>query len=291
MDLLHRIGRSIRLSDPTRDRTLWEYVYAGAPKPYLHPVCTPAGHCLTNFEPHDHVWHRGLWFTIKYVNRENFWEENKPFGTQRTAAPPTVEHEPGGRIRLTSELDWVRPDGESVVIRERRGLAYQPIDDRAYALDFETGLTARADLLLDRTPYKNWGGYGGLIFRGTRNWEDDQILFPDGSTTKRPVGVPAMWCATSGKLDGGYKRTGGFAIFDHPTNPRHPTPWYGSTGSYKFLNAAFLFHEPMQLPIGQSLTFRYRVLIHDEKLGVEPLQAAYRAYVATTSRPAADPGG
>src|SRR5688572_2721781 len=146
MILHHNIGRSIELADPARELPLWRYVYGGKPKPYFHPVCTPAGHCLTLFEPHDHVWHRGLWYTIKFINEENFWEEREPFGTQRTALPPSVAHAEDGRITLDSRLAWVRPDGGSAVFHEARRISYAPLDDLSYALDFETTLTAQADL-------------------------------------------------------------------------------------------------------------------------------------------------
>src|SRR5439155_21915742 len=115
MSLNRIIGRWIELADPDMELPLWRYVYGSKPKPYFHPVCTPAGHCLTLFEPHDHLWHRGLWYTIKFINGENFWEEREPFGTERTALPPSIEHVADGRIVLRSELDWVRPDGGSAV--------------------------------------------------------------------------------------------------------------------------------------------------------------------------------
>ncbi len=99
MILKHALGRSVELADPANESPRWRYVYAGKPKPYFHPLCTPAGHVLTSFEPHDHVWHRGLWFTIKFVNGENFWEENAPFGTQQTVSLSSVTQDPPGRIR------------------------------------------------------------------------------------------------------------------------------------------------------------------------------------------------
>jgi hypothetical protein len=278
MNLTHILGQSIELADPARELPLWRYVYGGKPKPYFHPVCTPAGHCLTLFEPHDHVWHRGLWYTIKFINGENFWEEHEPFGVQRTALPPAVEHTADGRIVLGSQLAWVRPGGAAAVFHERRRISYPPLDAESYALDFETALTAQADLALDRTPFTTWGGYGGLILRGTRNWQATRLLFPDGSTSDRPTGIPATWCDMSGKLDGGLEQTGGAAIFDHPDNPRHPTPWYGATGPGHYFNAAFLFHEPMSVAKGETLAFRYRVLVHDHIWDVARLQAAYEAY-------------
>jgi hypothetical protein len=282
MRLVHEIGRSIALHAGGSDAPVWRYVYDTAkPKPFFHPVCTPRGHVLTNFEPHDHLWHRGLWFTFKFINKENFWEERPPFGMQRTAGAPGINHEPEGAINLFSRVDWVRPDGQTVVIREQRQMTHRPLDDDAYAIDFYTTLVAQADLEIDRTPYTRWGGYGGLILRGTRNWQKTRVLLSDGTETERPTGPRAAWADLSGKLDGGPEQTGGFAIFDHPSNLRHPTPWYGGAEEFQnYVNAALLFHEPMQLASGASLSLRYRVLVHDGIWDAARLQSAWDAYAA-----------
>ena len=118
MILQHDVGTSIELSNPESRCPVWKYVYGGKPKPFFHPLCTPSGHVLTNFEPHDHVWHRGLWFTIKFINGENFWEEKPPFGTQRTLLPPTITHARHGHISVFSALDWTSPDDKTIVISE-----------------------------------------------------------------------------------------------------------------------------------------------------------------------------
>jgi hypothetical protein len=64
MILTHDLGKSLELRRPDRELPLWRYVYGGKPKPFFHPLTTAAGHLLSLFEPHDHPWHRGLWFTI-----------------------------------------------------------------------------------------------------------------------------------------------------------------------------------------------------------------------------------
>lgn len=280
MILEHDLGTALTLHDPGREQPVWRYVYGGKPKPFFHPLTTPAGHVLTNFEPHDHFWHRGLWFTIKFINKENFWEEKPPFGTQRTTLPPTVTHGGDGRISVFSALEWVRPDGHSLVINEQRLFAYRPIDETSYALDFMFILTPCVDVLLDRTVFTTWGGYGGLTFRGSRNWQESRLLFSDGATSDRPTPKIASWCDLSGKLDGGVQQSGGVAIFDHPDNPRHPTPWYGATGAGHYFNAAFLFNEPMSVPGGDRLVFRYRVLVHDGIPDHVSLTRAYEQYLA-----------
>lgn len=288
MILRHDIGTSIELRDSHRDAPLWRYVYGGKPKPFFHPLCTPAGHVLTNFEPHDHFWHRGLWFTIKFINGENFWEENLDgFGRQKTRLPPTITHAAGGQISLFSSLDWVRPDEKTTVIHEQRLINYRPIDSSSYAIDFTFILLPTVDLLLDRTPYTTWGGYGGLTFRGNRNWQESRLLFADGTTSDRPTPKISQWCDLSGKFDGGINQAGGIAIFDHPRNPRYPTPWYGGTGTGHYFNAAFLFNEPMKVPAKEKLRFQYRTFVHDGIPDVAKLESAYKQYLGE----AAESGG
>jgi hypothetical protein len=279
MILTHDIGTSIALWPHGDAPARWCYVYSGKPKPYFHPLCTPAGQELSLFEPHDHLWHRGLWFTIKFINGENFWEEGDSHGTQRTLRPPAVIHHDNRAIEVVSDQDWLRPgQAAEAVLRERRRFVYRAIEEDAYALDFETHLTATRDLLLDRTPFTTWGGYGGLTFRGSRNWQETRLLFADGSTSDRPKGYPSAWCDLSGKIDGGRGLTGGVAMLDDPYNPRHPVPWYGATGAGHYFNAAFLFHEPMRVETGQTLHFRYRVLVHDGIWDAARLAREYDRY-------------
>jgi hypothetical protein len=288
MIIKHDIGTSIELKAPGRELPLWRYTYGGLPKPCFHPVCTPSGHCLTHFQPHDHVWHRGLWFTIKYINGENFWEEEpessaRPdgtigHGTQRTLEPPSIAHA-GDAMTIRSQQVWERPYREGVVFTEERAIRYEPLSPSAYAFDLRFALTAQAGLLLDRTPFTTWGGYSGLIVRGTRNWQETKLLFADGTTSDRPTPYHSLWCDLSGKFDGGRDVWGGIAMFDHPSNVRHPVGWYGATGPGHYFNAAFLFEETMNVAAGETLAFTYRVVVHDGVWPVDALQSAYDAYV------------
>src|SRR6185369_6662053 len=68
----------------------WTYEWAQRRRPFIHPLRTPAGHVLTRNAPDDHPWHHALWFAIKYVDGENFWEQAGGHGSLRVTAPPTV---------------------------------------------------------------------------------------------------------------------------------------------------------------------------------------------------------
>ncbi|MDZ7673995.1 MAG: PmoA family protein [Acidimicrobiales bacterium] len=220
----------------------WTYDPA-PPKPHLHPLVAPSGRVLTRADTPDHPWQRGVWFSVKFINGENFWEEMDDHGTQHHRDDHTVE--------------WLRPDG-SVVLVEDRQLA--EVDDRT--IDWTTTLTPSVDVELDRTPYQGWGGYSGLAFRGAGDWHGTRIA-TETTEGKDVIGEPSRWCDLAGP-------DAGVTILDHPDNPRHPTPWYGDVANElyltddptNFVNAAFLFHEPMHVDAGSQLRFRFRLVVH-----------------------------
>jgi hypothetical protein len=245
----------------------WTYQWAARRRPCVHPLRAPSGAVLTRDEPDDHPWHHGLWFTVKYVNGENFWEEYDEYGVLRHDDPPAVDTNPDG-VTISGGLRWIRPDRETVVIDEQRRLRDVPIDGTAYAIDFSTVVRPRVDVVLDRTPFTTWGGYGGLTLRGAGDWADTRLRLDDGSVHDQIHGEAGRWCDLTGRDGRGH--TAGVALFSHPSSPRHPVPWYGSTradtygeGWANFLNAAFLWDEPLELAAGEQLAFRYRVLVHD----------------------------
>jgi hypothetical protein len=234
--------------------TRWIYNADHRRRPHVHPLASPSGAVLTRDAPDDHPWHHALWFTIKFVNGENFWEEVPPYGVLRHVDPGT--------------LHWIRPDRDTVAIVEQRSITEVDLGDDAYALDWSISLEPQADVVLDRTPFTTWGGYGGLSLRGRPDWTDTRLLLADGSTHDRVLGRRSPWCDLSGRVDGGQA---GVLVLNGPENPRHPVPWYGSTraatygdeGWSNFLNAAFLWDEPLSVAAGSVLSLLFRVVVHD----------------------------
>ena len=236
----------------------WSYDAGHRRKPHVHPVQTLAGHVLTTVEPDDHPWQRGLWFAVKFVDGDNFWEELDPYGVQRHVDDRT--------------LHWIRPDRETVAVVEHRRLGHVPLTDERYAIDWETVLMAGTATVLDRTEYTTWGGYGGLALRGAPTWSDTELTLDDGTRHPSVAGAPSRWLDITGRFG---DAVAGVAVLDHPDNPRHPVPWYASTragpgygdGWANFVNAAILFHRPLTLDAGERLSFRYRLVVHDGAAG------------------------
>jgi hypothetical protein len=236
---------------------------ADLPKPCFWPMYTPAGRQIAGFQMSDHQWHRGLWFTIKFINDTNFWEEREPFGVQRTIAQPQCRFASHESVEIIHSLRWTS-QATGDVIDESRTLLFTLRPDGFRAIDWTSSLTALEDLVLDRTPFTTWGGYSGLTFRASREFHNASYLLPNGETTQAIIGAAHPWALLRGVVDGDRDARACLGLIDHPQNPRSPMPFYAKSGnSYDFMNAAFLFHEPMKVSRGQKLIFRHRVLYRD----------------------------
>ena len=315
-----------------------------APRPYVHPLTTPASAVLTVEAPADHPWHHALWFTIKFVNGENFWEEYGEFGTLRTITTSESTSVDGSIQEVVARLQWIAPDGETVRAGETRTIRTTPLDADAYAIDWTESLRFPViepvtDTVLDRTPFTTWGGYGGLTFRGAPDFTDTVIRLADGTDRDRALGDPSPWLSIEGtphtwtqasqpatreptrsgqpdvtgtepQRSGGEQvgsiptirastdterttrndvraeKQAGVLMFDHPDNPRSPSPWYASTkadtygeGWANFVNAAFLWDDPLRIAANEGLDLRYRVIVHDGHLDTDRIGAEHARWI------------
>jgi hypothetical protein len=139
------------------DRVLAEYVHRPSdpqlesPRPYLSPIHTLAGEVVSLYRPHDHVWHKGIAWSLPVVGDENFWGgptfvrgegyvQLPNNGTQRhrgfADAPATLDATAtsdapaDGPARVVEALEWVTESGESL-FEERRTLAAAILDAEA----------------------------------------------------------------------------------------------------------------------------------------------------------------
>ncbi len=240
------------------------------PKPGFHPLTTPSGRVLSGWEPSDHRWHRGLWFSIKFIGEDNFWEEDAQTGKQVSLDHPSIRPEEDGSWLLEHRLAWRRASGQDALTELRRiRIEASP---EAIRLDWHSQLTVLEDVRIDRTPYTTWGGYTGLGLRSTREWHDVKFHKPDGDCDG-VAGEELPWLAADGLLDGPFDdrdqpAAAGVLMVVDPRHPRYPVPFYAkSGGGFTFLNPAFLFHDGMDLQENQVLDLRYRVVTVDGRWG------------------------
>ncbi|NUP01981.1 MAG: PmoA family protein [Nonomuraea sp.] len=279
----HALNRSITVT--AGDVELFTYVYAPgtpvleSPKPYLHPIRTLGGRLVSLFRPHDHVWHKGIAWSLPYVGEHNFWGgptyvhgqfyvqlDNNGSATHRELTALTAE---GDRAGITHVLDWTSQAG-APVIAERRSLTAAVLDDTTWALVFDTAMTNVSGGTLDfgspTTKGRENAGYGGLFWRGPRSFTGGIIQSPDGAGGGELRGRRAEWFGFRGRHDeSGDHST--IVMVDDAANPRHPPQWFARTEEFACLCPAPFFSEELPLPDGETLRFRYAVVIADGDRG------------------------
>jgi hypothetical protein len=285
-----------------------EYIFKGAPKPFLYPVLASDGtEMMRHFpvkndvagEVRDHPHHRSLWFTHGAVNGVDFWAESD-LKKQGQIVNESVEHSvKGGVGEIRSRNKWVGPDGtvhatDDTVIRARS------LAGGARVLDYEVTLRAPAGkpvvfgdtkegsmairLPLWMTPPHSYN----VNKQRQRHEGTGTIVNAEGIKNDATWGKRSTWVDYHAPKDG---KVYGVAMFDHPKNPQHPTWWH--VRSYALFAAnPFGKHdfEPehkanpkagdLTIPAGGSVTFRWRFYFHmgDEKQA--KVAERYKEYAA-----------
>lgn len=265
-------------------KTMWKLVAdPKQPKSYFHPLATINGDVLTAFEPADHPWHRGLWWSWKFINGLNYWEEDRDTKkSEGVTELTTCSFKPAPDFSAQAELafSYHPPDQAPVMTEIRKLTISKPDADGRYRINWTSEFTAgNAPVILGRTPIPSepggvpYGGYAGLSMRLPIQPNGWSILNSEGKNNVTDShGKPARWLDFSSPI-------GGVAIIDHPANLRHPSPWYVyDTKPMSYYSPASLFNEPLVLDTGKSLELSYRILIHSKPITSEQIESDYRNF-------------
>jgi len=276
-----------------RGRIVWQFNFdRKQPKPYFHPVCLTDGTELTWHRPPDHPWHYGLWFSWKYINGLNYWEEDRKTGlSQGRTEINNIEVEPHDdySAQIAMQLRY-HPPGQPPVLTEsciiRLG---KPDENGGYRIDWISRFTAgAADVLLDRTPIpgekdgQSWGGYAGLSVRVAKNVTNWQLTNSEGRKDLQAHGKKARWMSFGGRA--AESKEFSIAVFDHPDNLRHPSPGFvimDPKVPFGYFSPALLFNKPYTLPAGKSFSLKYRVLIQSGRAKKNLLEAEWKLFSRT----------
>ena len=270
-----------RLRVEINGKLFTEYFFKDVPRPYCYPILGPLGIPMTRNWPmkdmpgedHDHPHHRSFWFAHGTVNGGDFWSEAKDFG--KTVHEGFTKISSGRKEGvIASRNKWIAKDGTVVATDERKLRIYnRPENERL--LDFEITLhAANGDLTFGDTKEGTFALRLAETMRLKPNKDNTgkpggHIVNSEGQRDGDTWGKRAKWCDYYGPVGGS---TLGAAIFDHPKNPRFPTWWhvrdYGlfaanPFGQHDFENLPDKAAGNLVVPAGQSVTFRYRVYLHE----------------------------
>ena len=255
-----------------------EYHFRDVSRPFLYPILGANGEQFSRRWPqetvpdeeHDHPHHHALWWAHGDANGVDFWSEEKNAG--RTVHQSFAELSSGKEVGvITTRNRWIAKDGKVIASDERTMRFYHPHGTERM-MDFAvTVFASNGDLTLGDTKE---GSMALRLAESMRLTKPDKqpgaghIVNSAGVRDGETWGKRAEWCDYYGPVDG---HTVGVAIFDHPSNPRHPTWWhvrdYGLFAANPFGLHDFEKKEKgagnMKIPSGQSVTFRYRFLFHE----------------------------
>ncbi len=234
-------------------------------RPYCYPVHGPGGYEVTNFAPSDHVHHKSMYVAQGDINGQDNWSELE--GHARTVNTSLQVRAQGpllGCIDVTN--DWVSAKGEKLMQELTRIVVYNCgpemrvmdwiITWRAAYQGVHIGDTKEAGTLSVRVAESMEERNGGCIVNAYGAISEAECW-----------GKRAPWVDYYGPVA---DEILGIAIFDHPTNFRHPTYWH--VRAYGLFTAnEWGIHDftgdwskrgDFAMPLGSQLTFRFRVYIH-----------------------------
>ena len=265
---------------------------AGKPyaRPYFYPVKAADGIEITSDQvvtnPKEHPHHRSIWVAQGDVNGVDHWTHGK------TGNPAQQRHLKFQKVEgdtIVEELAWDDKDGKPM-LNETRTWKVKAYPDGARALDLTSVYTPAAGPVT----FGDTKEAGLASVRLNKAISDTSVITmasgtvsKSSKTEKEVWGKPADWCDLSGKIDG---KEYGAAVFDHPSNPRHPTNWH--VRHYGLLSAnIFGLHDfdkaanpegagAMKLEPGKPTSFRYLIVIHTGDAESAKLKEKYAQYIA-----------
>ena len=263
-----------------KSKIIWQYNFAENGKPYFHPLNSIDGNTLTWLSPPDHPWHMGLWFSWKFINGLNYWEEDPATGISEgltKVIESKITFREDFSVKINMKISYHPPEKPSVLSENRELIIFPPDDNGDYYIDWKSKFTAgEKEVILERTPIegeeggRSWGGYATLSLRmNSPVLKDLRLLNNEGKENLDIHTTPTKWVDISGVIKGDTSKSAGITIFDYPSNPRFPAPGYvinnklsDSELFFVYTNSGLLYKKGITLKPYESLNLKYRVFIH-----------------------------
>jgi hypothetical protein len=271
-------------------------------KPVLYPIYASNNEIITrgfpisprSNEPIDHPHHIGLWLNYESVNGLDFWNNSSAIPKEKKAAygwiktNKILETKSGEQGTLTYSANW-QDINKNILLQEKTSFYFSAYNSLRI-IDRITTLTAVEDVTM---PDVKDGLLGLRVAHELELPSKEQRIFTDNKgnvtnvkatndssvsgnyiTSRNITGdsawaTRAEWCMLYGKKG---KDSISIVIIDHPKNIGYPTYWHARgyglfaanpLGQKIFSNGTTILN--YSLKKGESVTFRYRILINTGK--------------------------
>jgi len=257
---------------------------------FIHPLKTPAGFCLTDLQPSDHLHHFGLWWPWKYLKAEGrkvlYWELQKGEGVieAQGVVNSARSHEGVGFLAESHYIDKTAPDGPKVIMIENLVAKVSPITKspaKGYFLDLKITQSPAIKTPVEVVKYR----YSGFSIRGAKPWNKDnsKLITSAGKDRQGSNGTRANWIIAEGDATGGAKA--GFVMMSHPDN--YGVPQFLRTWNNKMFNGAtFANFNPVQkeswtMEPGKKYVQKYRLFVYDGTVTQKQAEKLWADYAKT----------
>jgi len=286
-------------------------------KPVLFPIHTAQGTAVTRGYPMapragervDHPHHVGAWLNYESVNGNDFW--NNSTAIKNRSKYGTIKHREviktksgKGKGSLSVSADWYLADGKGAhVLNEKTSFNFYA-RNQIRIIDRSTTLTANADTVYFKdvkdgffairlarelehpsNQADNFVDANGIVTR-VEKMDNSNITgryrSSEGIEGDEVWSTRARWVNLSGRIG---SEDIAVCLIDHPQNPKYPTYWHARgyglfaanpLGAKVFSNGKDALN--LKLAPGQSVTFKYRMVIASGKLSDEEINVLAAEY-------------
>jgi len=273
--------------------------YGTYAKPILYPIYGPGQIGMTRNWPmkdgvkgeaHDHPHHKSMWITTE-ISGVDFWGERG--GSVKTVDVELGAEKMGEQNAFRATSLWQRKSDGKTLLSDQTTYRFGAtptsrwidctIEYRASHGDFQfddtkEGLFAirtHPDLRLTAKPKQGVKEVFG------------QAINSAGVTGKQVWGKPAKWLLYSGTIDG---TPMSIAMYDHPSNLRHPTTWHARDYGLVTANPFGLHHflgKPKgtgayTVNNGETLKLRYRVEFIGGQSSAEDIEKRFKSFAKSS---------
>ncbi len=269
-------------------------------KPVLYPIVTISGTDVTRGfplnpkpgDPTDHPHHIGIWFNFENVNGLDFWnnsyaipqEKKNLYGWIKT--DKILETKSGKTGVIAYHANWTNQKNETLLEENTRlefsEEGHKRIIDRVTILKAKTdvlftdakdgmlGMRLAHELQIPTTQDQKFTDNKGnvtIVKGGTDKVANGNYITSEGKMGDSAWSTRGAWCKVYGKMG---NDSVSVVIIDHPQNPNYPTFWHARgyglfaanpLGEKIFTNGKSA--KNLQLQPGESVTFRYRIVVDE----------------------------
>jgi hypothetical protein len=251
------------------------YIFSEDEKyPFFYPVNGPlSGGSVTSMRNAEYPHHSSLFFGCDLVNGGNYWQEGLERG-RIISVNAEIKKQGGDTVLITDECIWSRPGAISPV-KDTRTIIITSPSATVSQIDVEITMEMLIDVTIKKT---NHSLFSARMAADLSVKNGGTMINAEGiKSEKDTFGKNSPWIDFYGKRGDAIE---GLAIFQHPSNPWYPSPWF--TRDYGFMSPT-----PMYWPEngtetimkkGTVLKLRYRVLVHAGDHNQAKIAEAFEKY-------------